>query len=46
LKSKGGHGDLLATVRIMLPSGTDDDLAALMQQWREKKPYNPRGDME
>jgi DnaJ-class molecular chaperone len=46
LKSKGGHGDLLATVRIVLPAGADDDLAALMKQWREKKPYNPREGME
>jgi DnaJ-class molecular chaperone len=46
LKSKRGHGDLLATVRIMLPSGANDDLATLMKQWRENKPYNPREDME
>jgi DnaJ-class molecular chaperone len=46
LKSKGGHGDLLATVRIMLPLGADDDLAALMKEWRLKKPYNPREGLE
>jgi DnaJ-class molecular chaperone len=46
LKSKGGHGDLLATVRIVLPSGADEDLSALMREWREKKPYNPREGME
>jgi DnaJ-class molecular chaperone len=42
LKSKGGHGDLLATVRIMLPSGSDEALAELMRTWRDSKPYNPR----
>jgi DnaJ-class molecular chaperone len=46
LKSKAGHGDLLASVRIVLPTGSNEDLATLMQRWREKKPYNPREGME
>jgi DnaJ-class molecular chaperone len=46
LKSKGGHGDLLATVRIVLPSGSDDALADLMRTWRDQKPYNPRESMD
>jgi DnaJ-class molecular chaperone len=46
LKAKGATGDLLATVRIMLPEGKDDELAALMKTWRDKKPYDPRGDLE
>jgi len=46
LKAKGATGDLLATVRVMLPADTDDDLAALMKTWRDKKPYDPRGDLE
>ena len=46
LKAKEATGDLLATVRIMLPEGKDDDLAALMKTWRDKKPYDPRGDLE
>jgi DnaJ-class molecular chaperone len=37
-----GHGDLLATLRIVLPGGTDDDLQALMRRWRDERPYNPR----
>ncbi len=45
LKAKAGTGDLMATVRIMLPEGGDDDLAALMKTWREKKPYDPRDKM-
>ncbi len=40
--AKGGSGDLMATVRIMLPDGNDADLEALMQTWRETKPYDPR----
>jgi DnaJ-class molecular chaperone len=35
-------GDLLATLRIVLPSGADGDLDTLMRRWREEKPYNPR----
>ncbi len=46
LKAKSGAGDLLATVRIVLPEGVDDEFKELMKTWREKKPYDPRGDME
>jgi DnaJ-class molecular chaperone len=46
LKAKGPTGDLLATVRIMLPSTSDDELAVLMKTWRDGKPYDPRGDLE
>jgi DnaJ-class molecular chaperone len=45
LKAKAATGDLLATVRIVLPPQADDDLAALMKNWREKKPYDPREDL-
>jgi DnaJ-class molecular chaperone len=43
--TKSGSGDLMATVRIMLPDGSDPDLEALMKQWRDAKPYDPRKDM-
>ena len=46
LKAKGATGDLLATVRIVLPEGKDEALAALMKTWRDEKPYDPRGDLE
>ena len=46
LKSKSGTGDLLATLRVMLPERTDDEFKELMKKWREGKPYNPRKDME
>jgi DnaJ-class molecular chaperone len=46
LKSKSDAGDLLATVRIMLPEGSDDEFEALMRKWREGKPYDPRKDLE
>jgi DnaJ-class molecular chaperone len=46
LPGKHAVGDLLATVRIVLPKGSDHDLEHLMRTWRDAKPYNPRGDME
>jgi len=46
LKAKSGTGDLLATVRIVLPEGADDAFTELMKKWRDRKPYDPRADME
>ncbi len=46
LKSKSASGDLLATVRIMLPERSDDSFKELMRKWRENEPYDPRKDME
>jgi DnaJ-class molecular chaperone len=46
LKAKGGAGDLLATVRIVLPERVDEEFKDLMKQWRDKKPYDPRSDLE
>ncbi len=43
--AKAGHGDLLATVRIVLPERSDPELDALMKKWRSDKPYDPRKDM-
>ena len=45
LPSKDGAGDLYATVRIVLPEGSDSDLDELMKKWRDGKPYDPRRDM-
>ena len=46
LKSKSGSGDLLATVRIVLPDGAGSELQELMRKWRSEKPYDPRKGME
>jgi len=47
LPPSGGlaQGDLLATLRIALPAGEDRPLSDLMQEWRDKKPYDPRPGM-
>lgn len=39
------QGDLLATLKIMLPAGEDEALKTLMREWRDKKPYDPRSDL-
>jgi DnaJ-class molecular chaperone len=43
--AKAGHGDLLATVRIVLPEGSDSELQSLMKKWQSGKNYNPRKDI-
>ncbi len=43
--AKAGRGDLLATVRIVLPEKSDPDLDALMKKWQGDKPYDPRKGM-
>jgi DnaJ-class molecular chaperone len=35
-------GDLLATIRIVLPESPDRELTDLMRKWRDRKPYDPR----
>ena len=50
LKGKGfpgkeRKGDLLASIRIVLPDGEDGELEALMRKWRDSKPYDPRKGM-
>ena len=43
--AKSGRGDLLATIRIVLPEHRDGELEALMKKWQGDKPYDPRKDM-
>ena len=42
--AKSGHGDLLATIQMVLPEKSDAELEALMKKWRAKS-YDPRKDM-
>ena len=44
-KPTGVTGDLFVTTRIVLPDGNDTELEALMQKWRDGRPYNPRSDL-
>jgi DnaJ-class molecular chaperone len=37
--ARGGRGDLLVTLRIMLPDGGDAELEALMKKWRAAGKY-------
>ena len=47
LKAKGSKtaGDLLATVRVMLPESVDDELKRAIEKLRDEKPYDPRKDL-
>jgi DnaJ-class molecular chaperone len=38
-KSGGGRGDLLVSLRIVLPDGGNANLTELMKQWREDGLY-------
>ena len=40
---KGGHGDLLVKLQIMLPPHEDAELSTLMKAWRDVTPYPARG---
>jgi DnaJ-class molecular chaperone len=44
--ARDGKGDLLATVRVMLPERSDSELDELMRKWRDRKPYDPRKAIE
>ena len=39
------QGDLLATLRIVLPTDADPELLGLMRRWRDEKAYHPRETM-
>lgn len=41
----GPAGDLLVTLRIVLPDEADSELTSLLRKWESQKPYNPRSDM-
>ncbi len=45
MPGKGGPGDLLVVVRIVLPERSDEALSELMRKWRDGKPYDPRKDL-
>jgi DnaJ-class molecular chaperone len=40
--SNGSSGDLLVSLKIVLPDEVDSELANLMRKWERQKPYNPR----
>jgi len=45
-RAGGGRGDLLVTLRIVLPDGGDGDLEALMKTWRANHRYQVRDESE
>ena len=45
LPAKPGHGDLLVSVKIVLPETADPALDEVMRAWRDGRPYDPRKDL-
>jgi DnaJ-class molecular chaperone len=43
---QGSAGDLLVSLRILLPDEADTELTGLMRKWETQKPYNPRSGMK
>lgn len=43
LKKDGTKGDILATLRLILPERGMADLETMMEVWREQQPYKVRG---
>jgi DnaJ-class molecular chaperone len=41
-KGVGGKGDMLVTLKVVLPSGADPELESFLKEWSAKHPYNPR----
>ena len=39
---KGGRGDLLARLQIVLPETVDLELEKFAETWRKQRPYSPR----
>jgi DnaJ-class molecular chaperone len=42
VKAKGGTGDQLVKLSVVLPDSVDDDLKALAEAWRAKHSFDPR----
>jgi DnaJ-class molecular chaperone len=43
---QGTRGDLLVSLRIVLPDEADAELTTLVRKWENQKPYNPRSELE
>ena len=45
-RPNGSSGDLLVSLKIVLPGEADPELVNLMRKWETQKPYNPRTSMK
>jgi DnaJ-class molecular chaperone len=46
MPAHGKHGDLYATVKIVLPEREDRELENLMRKWQHERTYHPRKDLK
>ena len=44
--AKGGHGDHLVQLQVVLPEHPDDDFVKSVVDWEAKHPYDPRAEQE
>ena len=44
--SKGGHGDHLVELQVVLPDQPDDAFVQSVVEWEAKHPYDPRKQQE
>jgi DnaJ-class molecular chaperone len=42
---RGGHGDELVRLKVMLPPGSDPELETFAAGWQAGQSYDPRRDM-
>jgi DnaJ-class molecular chaperone len=42
VKTRGGHGDQLVRLEVVMPERVDPELKAFAEEWREKHRYDPR----
>ncbi len=42
VKGRGGTGDQLVRIKVVLPANVDSDLESFMKEWRARHPYDPR----
>jgi DnaJ-class molecular chaperone len=43
---RGGHGDELVRLKVMLPTEPDADLETFLSTWEPGPAYDPRRDMQ
>lgn len=46
VRARGGHGDLLVTLSVVLPERPDPELEAFLRKWAAAHPYDVRGKLE
>jgi DnaJ-class molecular chaperone len=46
VQGRGGPGDELVKLKVMLPAEPDPELETFLANWKPRTPYDPRGEMQ